>query len=150
MHVIRNRWFGAISLGAIAVLITWFYLHLFQKLPSDFFAQPMLTIGVLAAFFGAALPTFLFAKSTVVRKRDLFLVFMLGDIVAAAVFAVGSEIAIAAGLLGHPLRQFDTFLFIQTIVAVFGASLIVGNYITRGVGFIMMVPALIWLIARNR
>jgi hypothetical protein len=162
--MIKRRLFTAFVVGLMASGTTVPYLLVVMALKPVVFSS---CFAALVAFLGAGCASYTLVRGPKFVTQDAVRLLVLSDLFAVIAFTFLFLLLASVQLLfPDTYKLFVPNAFARTpgnsdilstlvklpldALVLFPAGLTVGNWVTRGVGFIMAVPAALWLLGRDR
>ena len=148
----NNRILKALIIGFLASVTAIAYIFTIDNPKVD-----TLFMAGLTAFVGAGCAGYTVAKGSPRTIMDVITLILLGDRFAFFVFMFG---VLAVGTMHdtfspnadawHMPSSNTTWQKFLNIAQFYASAFVIGNVLTRGVGFIMMLPPVLLLLARDR
>jgi hypothetical protein len=155
-NVTKRRFFTALVVGCMASATAMPYIFLVVPGKSDLIG---LCLAGIVAFFGAGFASFAIVGDRRFSFQDAVKLFLLSDLFAVIafillIFVIGPAqewlLPNAAHLHPAPPTTSRWLRFPATAWFFFIFAITLGNWMTRGVGIIMALPPVLWLLARRR
>jgi hypothetical protein len=142
------------TLSAIAAVAFWNAMS-FKAPDSPDVPFPYEYLVAAVAFLGSLTASLIFVRKGAHTIRWAVGFILLADLFAALTYSITALVILAYGLIVGTTRANDPGIAIFVLlvggpVLMPLMSLTVGNFLTRGIGFVMAVPALLWLLVIHR